>query len=350
MLETPSFAAIGPKTELSPFVIKRREPGPHDALIDIDYCGVCHSDIHQIRNEWGDAIFPMVPGHEIVGRVSRVGSSVKRWKPGDAVGVGVFVDSCRKCRRCLSGEEQYCEKSVSFTYNSREQDGRSPTYGGYSTRITVNENYILRIPDEIAPQRAAPLLCAGITTYSPIRHFRVKQGDKLAIVGLGGLGHMAVKFGRALGAEVTVVSHSPSKRADALRLGATEFISSRDPSSLKSSARQFDFVLNTASTIRDYDTYLDLLRTDGTMILVGLPQPTFIRPQSLADRRLRMVGSSVGGIHEIQEMLDFANDHELGADVEMIRIQDINQAFEKVISGDVRYRFVIDIESLRDAA
>jgi uncharacterized zinc-type alcohol dehydrogenase-like protein len=316
-------------------------------LVDIAYCGLCHSDIHQARDEWGGATFPMVPGHEIGGRVASVGGSVTKWKVGDRVGVGTFIDSCRRCDRCRSGEEQYCERGASYTYNSLEQDGRTPTYGGYSARITVDENYVLRLPGEIPMQNVAPLMCAGITTYSPLRHFGLKKGDRLAVVGLGGLGHMGVKFGKAIGAEVTVISHSPSKREDAMRLGASEFISSKDDdAAFDSNARRFDFILNTVSAIHDYNSYLRLLRTDGTMILVGIPDPSTVRPQSLIDRRLRLTGSSIGGIRETQEMLDFAGRHGLGADIETIRIQEINQAFERVVKGDVKYRFVIDMKSL----
>lgn len=347
MIRTPSYAATSPKSPLAPFLIERREPGPHDVLIDIDYCGVCHSDIHQARNEWGDSTYPMVPGHEVVGKVSRSGEAVTKWKPGDIVGVSVFVDTCRKCDPCKRGEEQYCENLVSYTYNGLEQDKKTPTYGGYSTRITVDENYVLSIPAAIPPKQAAPLLCAGITTYSPLRHFGVKPGDRLAVVGLGGLGHMGVKFGKALGADVTVVSHSPAKRDDALRLGARGFISTREPNDLKSNARAFDFILDTVSARHDYGSYLELLKTDGTMILVGLPDPTVIRPQSLVDRRRRLVGSSCGSIRQTQEMLDFSAKHGLSADVEMVKIQEINQAFERTLSGDVRYRFVLDLESLR---
>jgi alcohol dehydrogenase (NADP+) len=350
VISTPSYAATSPKSPLAPFLIERREPGPHELLIDVSYCGVCHSDIHQARNEWGDSVYPMVPGHEVVGKVSRVGEEVKKWKPGDVVGVSVFVDTCRKCDSCKRGEEQYCENMVSYTYNSLEQDRKTPTYGGYSTKITVDENYVLRIPAGISPERAAPLLCAGITTYSPLRYFGVKPGNRLAVVGLGGLGHMGVKFGKALGADVTVVSHSPAKRDDALRLGANGFISTQDSGALKSNTRAFDFILDTVSARHDYGSYLELLKTDGTMILVGLPDPSAIRPQSLVDRRRRLVGSSCGSIRQTQEMLDFSAKHGLSADVEMVKIQDINEAFERTLNGDVHYRFVIDLTSLRQNA
>jgi uncharacterized zinc-type alcohol dehydrogenase-like protein len=350
LLKTPAYAAAYPQAPLALFEIERREPRPHDVLVDILFCGVCHSDIHQARDEWGGGIFPMVPGHEIVGRVAKTGASVRGWAPGDVAGVGTLVDSCRECGACKSGEEQYCDGLISFTYNSREQDGRTPTYGGYSTRITIDERFVFRIPKKIPMQSAAPLLCAGVTTYSPLRHYGLKEGDRLVVVGLGGLGHMAVKWGRALGAEVTVMSHTPSKREGALRLGATEFISSQDPDSFESNARRFDFVLDTVSADHDYNSYLRLLRTDGTMIIVGVPGPTLVKPQSLIDRRRRLVGSVVGGVRETQEMLDFADEHGLGADVEVIGIQDINKAFDKTIRGDVKYRFVIDTKSLRESS
>jgi uncharacterized zinc-type alcohol dehydrogenase-like protein len=329
-------------------VIERREPAAHDVLIEIKYCGICHSDIHQAKGEWGGEMFPMVPGHEIVGKVLRTGDEVRRWSPGETVGVGVFVDSCRVCESCKSGEEQYCTAPASGTYNGLEQDGKTPTYGGYATMITVDENYVLKIPSELPPEKAAPLLCAGITTYSPLRHFGVKPGDRLGVIGLGGLGHIGVKMAKALGAEVTVFSHSPAKRDDALRLGATHFVSTDDPGVFKEYERKFDFLLDTVSAAHDYNSYLQLLRTDGTMMLVGLPKPSLLRPQAIIDRRLRLVGSSVGSIRETQEMLDFSAKHGVVADIEMTRIQDVNEAFERTLRADVRYRFVIDLDSLRE--
>jgi len=346
-LETPAFAAMSPKSKLAPFSIQRREPGPHDVLIDILYCGVCHSDIHQARDEWGGAIFPMVPGHEIIGKVVVTGSDVKKWKVGDIVGVGCFVDSDRTCEACKAGEEQYCEGGMTLTYNSYERDGKTPTYGGYSTRIAVDENYVLRIPEGIPLERAAPLLCAGITTYSPLKHFGLKKGDKLAVVGLGGLGHMAVKFGRAMGAHVTVLSHSPGKRDDALALGAHDFLSTKDENAFKDNAGRFDFIIDTVSAQHDYNAYLGLLRRDGIMVLVGVPDPTPVAAPSLIMKRRTLSGSLIGGIRETQEMLDFCAEHGVASDVEVIRIQDINEAYESVLKSDVRYRFVIDIASLR---
>ena len=259
MLKTPAYAAASATTPLGPFSIERREAGPRDVRIDILYCGVCHSDIHQVRDEWGGSIFPMVPGHEIVGTVVKVGEAVEKWKLGDTVGVGCFVDSCRECEACKTGEEQYCAQGMTLTYNGYERDGKTPTYGGYSTRITVDEAYVLRIPQGIPLERAAPLLCAGITTYSPLRHFGVKAGDQVAVVGLGGLGHMAVKLADAMGTRVTVLSHSPGKREDALRLGAQDFLATRETDVFKDNAGRFDFILDTVSAPHDYNTYLNLL-------------------------------------------------------------------------------------------
>ncbi len=351
MLKTPAYAAPDAKSALGPFSVDRREPGPYDVLIDIAYCGVCHSDIHQARDEWGGSTFPMVPGHEIVGHVAKVGDMVTKFKPGDAVGVGCFVDSCRHCEACEAGEEQFCAHGMSATYNGFERNGMQldrtrPTYGGYSTRITVNENYVLRIPDGIPLDRAAPLLCAGITTYSPLRHYGVKAGDHVAVVGLGGLGHMGVKIAHAMGAHVTVLSHSPNKRADALKLGADEFIATGDGEVFKTHAKSFDFILDTVSAQHDYNDYLGLLKRDGTMVLVGMPDPTPLRAGPLIMGRRRLAGSLIGGIRETQEMLDFCANHGVASDIELIRIEQINEAYERMLRGDVRYRFVIDAASL----
>ncbi|MDC0711969.1 NAD(P)-dependent alcohol dehydrogenase [Stigmatella sp. ncwal1] len=347
MPTTPAYAAPSAKAPLAPFSVERREPGPHDVVIDIHYCGVCHSDIHQARDEWGGALFPMVPGHEIVGRVAQAGGSVSRYKVGDAVGVGCFVDSCRECSWCRKGEEQYCERGMNSTYNGRERNGQ-PTYGGYSTRITVDENYVLRIPESLPLDRAAPLLCAGITTYSPLRSYGLKPGDTLAVVGLGGLGHMGVKLGKALGAEVTVLSTSPSKEKDAKALGATHFAATSNKDTFQKLARKFNFILDTVSAEHDYNAYLNLLKTDGTMILVGAPEtPSKLGAFSLIGRRLKLGGSMIGGIRETQEMLDFCAKHNVASDVEVIPIQKINEAYERMLKGDVRYRFVIDLNSLK---
>jgi uncharacterized zinc-type alcohol dehydrogenase-like protein len=291
----------------------------------------------------------MVPGHEIVGNVVNVGSEVRNWKVGETVGVGCFVDSCRECEACKAGDEQYCERGANFTYNGRERDGKTPTYGGYSTRITVDEAYVLRIPEGIPLDGAAPLLCAGITTYSPMVHFGVKAGDTLAVVGLGGLGHMGVKIAKALGAKVTVLSHSPGKRQGALRLGADDFIATRDAAVFQKNAGRFDFILDTVSAQHDYNAYLQLLRRNGTMVLVGLPDPTPLAAFTLILGRRRLAGSLIGGIRETQEMLDFCAAHGLASDVEVIPIQQINEAYERTIKSDVRYRFVIDIASLKQS-
>ena len=342
----PAYAAPAARAPLTPFTVDRREPGPHDVLIDILYCGVCHSDIHQAREEWGPALFPMVPGHEIVGTVAQVGNEVSRWKAGDTVGVGCFVDSCRQCEACRDGEEQYCA-SASFTYNGREQDGVTPTFGGYSTRITVDEKYVVRIPPGLPLDRTAPLLCAGITCYSPLRTFGVKKGDEVAIVGLGGLGHVGVRLAAAMGARVTVFSHSPAKRADALALGAADFVATNDPAVFAKHAERFDLVLDTVSASHDYSAYLGLLRRDKTMVLVGVPDPTPISAFPLVVRRRRLAGSMIGGIRETQEMLDFCAAHGVLCDVEVIPIDRINEAWDRVVRSDVRYRFVIDIASLK---
>jgi uncharacterized zinc-type alcohol dehydrogenase-like protein len=342
------YAAPAAKAPVVPFRFERRAPGPHDVLIDILFCGVCHSDIHQARDEWGGSIFPMVPGHEIVGTVVEVGEDVRKWKAGDRVGVGCFVDSDRVCEACRAGEEQYCETGIAPTYNGYERDGKTPTYGGYSTGITVDENYVLRIPDALPLDGAAPLLCAGITTYSPLRHFGVKAGDRVAVVGLGGLGHMGVKLAKAMGANVTVLSHSPGKRADALRLGADDFLATGEAGVFENNAGRFDFILDTVSAKHDYNACLGLLRRDGTMVLVGAPdEPAPLEPFSLIMKRRRLSGSSIGGIRETQEVLDFCAANGIASDVEVIPIQQINEAWERTVRSDVRYRFVIDMESLR---
>lgn len=347
-IEVHGYAAMTPTTPLAPFTFQRRAVGRHDVLIDIRYCGICHSDLHQARDEWGGARFPMVPGHEIVGTVESVGAGVKRFKIGDSVGVGCFVDTCRTCPQCKKGQEQYCEGSIAFTYNSTELDGTTPTYGGYSTKIVVDHRYIVRIPKGLRHEEAAPLLCAGITTYSPLRYWRVGKKHRLAVVGLGGLGHMAVKFGKALGAEVTVLSHSNRKAEDGKRFGAKAFYAASDPSTFMELGRRFDFILDTVSAQHDFNAYLELLKTDGTMILVGAPdKPTALGAFPLLLRRRRLVGSLIGGIKETQEMLNFCAKHRLGADVEVIPIQQVNEAYERLVRGDVRYRFVIDLASMK---
>ncbi|MEI6846775.1 MAG: NAD(P)-dependent alcohol dehydrogenase [Chlorobiaceae bacterium] len=347
MLRTSAYAAVAAKAPLAPYTIDRREPGAHDVLIDILFCGICHSDIHQARDEWGGALFPMVPGHEIVGTVVNVGNHVTKWKIGDTVGVGCFVDSCRECEACQEGEEQFCENGMSVTYNGYEQDGKTPTYGGYSTCITVNEDYVLRIPPGMDLERVAPLLCAGITTYSPLKQFGVKPGHEVAILGLGGLGHMGVKIAKAMGASVTVLSHSPGKKSDALALGADDFIATSEENAFKNNAKRFDFILDTVSANHDYNSYLGLLKRDGTMVLVGIPDPIPLAAASLVMQRRHLTGSLIGGIRETQEMLDFCAEHGVLSDVEVISIENVNEAYERVLNSDVRYRFVIDISTLR---
>lgn len=347
MTHTKAFAAPSATTPLGPFTFDRRSVGPKDVHIDIKYCGVCHSDIHQARDEWGGSIFPMVPGHEIVGIVTEVGAEVTKFKVGDTVGVGCFVDSCRTCPSCQQGLEQYCEVGMVGTYNGREKDG-SPTYGGYSDNIVVIEDFVLKVSDKLDLKRVAPLLCAGITTYSPLRQWKVKKGDRVAVVGLGGLGHMGVKFAVSMGAEVTVISTSPSKEADAKALGAHKFLVSKDAEQMKAARNYFDIILDTVSAQHDIASYLNLLRLDGTMILVGVPpEPAAIPSFNLISKRRRLVGSLIGGIAETQEMLDYCAEHNIMSDVEMIDIKDINEAYESMIKGDVRYRFVIDIATLK---
>ena len=344
-MTTPAYAALSATTPLAPFSIDRRAPRPNDVAIDILHCGVCHSDIHQARDEWGGSTFPMVPGHEIVGRVQAVGSDVSGFRIGDAVGVGCFVNSCRECTACRSGEEQFCETGMSATYNGRERDG-SPTYGGYSTRVTVDANYVLRIPAGMPLDRTAPLLCAGITTYSPLRHFGVREGHRVAVVGLGGLGHVGVKLARAMGAEVTVLSTSPSKRDDALALGAHDFAATSDKATFKRLASRFDLILDCVSAKHDYNAYLGLLAIDGRMSVLGIPDaPTPVSAFALIRNRRQLQGSMIGGIRETQEMLDFCAAHDVLSDIELIPIQQINAAYERMVSGDVRYRFVIDCAS-----
>jgi uncharacterized zinc-type alcohol dehydrogenase-like protein len=347
MAKTKAYAASAAKAPLAPHTIERREPREHDVVIDIRFCGICHSDIHQARDEWGGATFPMVPGHEIAGIVSAVGPKVTKYKVGDKVGVGCFVDSCRKCTECQAGLEQYCSVHTSWTYNGTEQDGTTPTYGGYSERIVVDENYVLRLPDHLPLDASAPLLCAGITLYSPLKHWSAGPGKKVAIVGLGGLGHMGVKIAHAMGAEVTVLSQSLKKQADAKRLGATYFYATSDPETFTKLERHFDLIINTVSAEMDYNQYLELLKVDGTMVLVGIPEkPHQIQSFSLIMGRRRLAGSAIGGIAETQEMLDFCGKHNIVSDIDLVPIQKVNEAYERVLKSDVRYRFVIDMASL----
>jgi uncharacterized zinc-type alcohol dehydrogenase-like protein len=347
LLKTRGYAAEGAREPLKPFEFERRDVGARDVLIEIQYCGVCHSDIHQARGEWGDEIFPMVPGHEIVGRVARVGSEVTRFKEGDTAGVGCFVDSCRVCANCKDGEEQYCENHLVATYNGTETDEKTPTYGGYSSRIVVDEAYTLRIPDSVPPPNAAPLLCAGITTYSPLRRFKVGEGTRAGVVGLGGLGHMGVKLAASMGAEVTVFSTSASKEQDALALGAHKFVVTKEEGALEALAGKYDFILDTVSAPHDINAYLNLLRREGAIALVGLPEKALeVEAFALIKNGRSLAGSMIGGIRETQEMLDYCAGKNISSDVEVIPIQRIDEAYERTVRGDVRYRFVIDMKSL----
>lgn len=332
---------------LEPMTIERREPGPKDVELEILFCGICHSDIHQVRSEWGGELFPMVPGHEIVGRVRRVGGQVRKFKEGELAGVGCMVDSCRSCGPCQQGLEQFCEQGNAGTYNSTEMDRQTPTFGGYSKAIVVTEDFALKIPAGLDPAGAAPLLCAGITTWSPLRQMGVKPGDRLGVVGLGGLGHMAVKLAASLGAEVTVFSTSEGKAADARRLGAKDFVVTRDPKAFKPLRGKFDHLLDTVSAPHDYDAYLRLLKPRGTLAIVGAPPDAAkFQPFSLILGGRRFLGSLIGGIAETQELLDHCARHQLVSDVERIPIQQANEAYERVLRSDVRYRFVIDLASL----
>jgi alcohol dehydrogenase (NADP+) len=346
MIPAKGYAAQSPTTALAPWNFDRREVGPADVHFDILYCGVCHSDLHQIRNEWFPGIFPMVPGHEIVGRVVKVGNQVKKFKPGDLAAVGCLVDSCRTCNNCKDGLEQYCLNGGVGTYNARAKDG-TPTYGGYSNTIVVHEDFVLTVSDKLSLPAVAPLLCAGITTYSPLRHWKVGKGHKLAVLGLGGLGHMGVKFGVAFGAEVTVLSTSTSKEADARKLGVHKFVVTTDRKQTKEVRGYFDFILDTVSAPHDMKLYLSLLKTNGTHIMVGIPpEPSQVPAFSLMDGRKSLAGSGIGGLPETQEMLDYCANNNIVSDIELIAMKDINQAYERMVKGDVRYRFVIDMATL----
>ncbi len=342
-----AYAAQAAEAPLAPFQIDRREPGADDVEIKILYCGVCHSDIHTARNEWGGTQYPVVPGHEIVGKVTRVGENVTKFKAGDTVGVGCFVDSCGHCNNCKEDLEQYCENGHTQTYNSPSQDKKTITYGGYSSHIVVTQHFVLNVSDQLPLEKVAPLLCAGITTYSPLKHWGVKAGDKVAVVGLGGLGHMAVKLAASMGAEVTMLSRSPSKAKDAQELGAHHFELTTDPENMKKLANTFNFIIDTVSAGHDYNEYLALLKTNGVMILLGVPPtPSDVHAFALIGNRRSVVGSLVGGIKETQEMLDYCAEHGITSDVEMININQINEAYERTLNADVKYRFVIDMSSL----
>lgn len=352
MSTTKGYAAPVKDAPLAPFSFERRAPREHDIAIDIKFCGICHSDIHQTRDEWNEflpepSIFPMVPGHEIAGIVTAVGSKVTKYKVGDKVGVGCFVDSCRVCPECKQGLEQYCAVGMNQTYNSHEKDG-SPTYGGYSEKIVVDENYVLRIPENLPLDASAPLLCAGITLYSPLRHWNAGPGKKVAIVGLGGLGHMGVKLAHAMGAEVTVLSQSLKKEADGKRLGADHFYATSDPKTFEKLQRYFDLIICTVSADINWEPYLFSLKVDGAMVLVGAPEKRVpLGAFPLIAGRKSLAGSGIGGIKETQEMLDFCGKHGITCDIELTPIQKVNEAYDRVLKSDVRYRFVIDMASLK---
>jgi alcohol dehydrogenase (NADP+) len=345
---TKAYAAQSAAVPLAPLTIQRREPQDDDVAIDILYCGVCHSDLHQARDEWHNTIYPVVPGHEIVGRVVGVGRNVKKFQAGDLAAVGCMVDSCRKCANCLRGLEQYCEKFPTFTYNSPDKYTGGVTFGGYSEAIVVDQAFVLKVPKNLDPAAVAPLLCAGITTYSPLRHWKVGPGQKVGIVGLGGLGHMGLKFAHALGAHVVLFTTSPGKTADAKRLGANEVVVSKNEEEMQKHASSFDFILDAVSAEHDINAYLNLLKLDGTLTLVGAPEkPLPVSAFNLLLPRRQFAGSAIGGIAETQEMLDFCGTHGIASDIEMIGIGQINEAYERLLKGDVKYRFVIDMASLK---
>lgn len=348
MPASKGYATHDAKSPLAPYSFSRREPGPTELAVEILFCGVCHSDLHMARNEWGNAIYPLVPGHEIVGRVTAVGSSSKKFKAGDIAAIGVIVDSCRHCAPCKRGEEQYCEEGVTLTYASKDRVDGTITMGGYSNNYVVDERFAHTVPANLDPAGVAPLLCAGITTYSPLRHWKAGPGKKVGIVGLGGLGHMGLKFAHSFGAHVVQFTTSAKKKEDALRLGADEVVLSTDASAMKAHARSFDFILDAVSAPHSLDPYTDLLKQDATMALVGLPdKPPVLNAGNLIFRRAALSGSIIGGMPETQQMLDYCGEKNIVADVEVIPIQKINEAFERMLKQDVKYRFVIDMNSLK---
>jgi len=350
MIEVRGYSAPNAHSPLAPFKFERREPGPRDVQIEILYCGICHSDLHQTRNDWSNSLYPMVPGHEIVGRVVRVGAEVRKLKAGDLAGVGCMVDSCRQCSACKEHMEQYCEQVATWTYNSKERGSEQLTFGGYSEQIVVDEHFVVSIPATVDLKGVAPLLCAGITTYSPLRHWHVGAGQKVGVIGLGGLGHMGVKFAKALGAKVVMITTSPEKGKDARRLGADEVLVSRDAAAMAQHAASFDFLLNTIPVAHDVNPYLALLKRDKAMVLVGLLTPLEppLQGGNLIFGRKSLSGSAIGGMEETQEMIDFCAKHNIVSDVEMVPIQAVNAAYERLVKNDVKYRFVIDMKSLKD--
>ena len=346
-MNTRAYAVMEARKQLVPFEFDRREVGAHDVAVDIAYSGICHTDIHQAREEWGPAIFPMVPGHEIAGTVTSIGASVTKFKVGDKIGVGVFIDSCRTCENCVAGLQQYCLDGMTGTYNQLERDGKTVAMGGYSNRFVVNEDYAVHIPANLALEGVAPLLCAGITLYSPIKHWKVGPGKKVAVMGLGGLGHMGVKFAVAMGAEVTVLSHSPKKKDDSLSMGEHHFVDTNDESVFKTHAKSFDVILNTVSAEIDIDKYISLLKLNGTLVVIGLPgKPYAVNVGTLLNGRRGIAGSMIGGIPELQEMLNFCGEKNIVSDVEVIKADYINEAYERTVASDVKYRFVIDASTI----
>jgi uncharacterized zinc-type alcohol dehydrogenase-like protein len=342
-MKSRGYAALSAGSSLVSHEFDRRDLGTHDVALDISYSGICHSDIHQVAEEWGPAIFPMVPGHEIAGVVTSIGDSVTKFAIGDKIGVGVFVDSCRSCTSCVQGLQQYCVEGMTGTYNSLERDGKTVALGGYSNNFVINQDFAVKIPDNLPLEGVAPLLCAGITLYSPIKHWNVGPGMKVAVMGLGGLGHMGVKFAVAMGAEVTVLSHSPAKQADALAMGAHHFVSTKDSSALTPLAKSFDLILNTVSAELVIDDYLNLLKLDGTLVIIGLPgKPYQVHAGTMLNGRRSIAGSMIGGIAEMQEMLDFCAKKSIVSDVEVIKASYINEAYKRTVASDVKYRFVID--------
>tara|TARA_R110002153_G_scaffold62508_1_gene168118 strand:- start:3078 stop:4130 length:1053 start_codon:yes stop_codon:yes gene_type:complete len=350
MTKIKAYAADNKDANLKPLEIERRDPLKDDVKIDILYCGVCHSDLHQVRNDWKNSAYPVVPGHEIIGKVLEVGSGVTKFKVGDLVGVGCLVDSCQTCSSCKDDLEQFCENGATFTYNSKDKHSGGHTFGGYSENVTVNKEFVLKVPENLDPKAAAPLLCAGITTYSPLAHWGVKKGDKVGVIGLGGLGHMGIKFAHAMGAHTVMITTSPSKSEDAKKLGADEVLISKDEAQMNEHANSFDFLLNTIPVGHDMNPYAALLKRDATMVIVGAVEPLDpLHGGSLIMGRKSIAGSLIGGLKETQEMLDFCGKHNVVSDIEMIDIQNINDAYDRLQKSDVKYRFVIDMKSLKDS-
>jgi alcohol dehydrogenase (NADP+) len=346
-IPSKAYAAMSVGENLVPWNFSRRNPRPHDVLVEISYCGICHTDIHFVRNDFGMSVYPLVPGHEIVGKVTQVGEHVQKFKVGDTVGIGCLVDSCRECENCKEDLEQYCLNGATYTYSIPDKHGDGVTYGGYSNQIVCDENFVLKVSDKLPLDKVAPLLCAGITTYSPLRYWKVRAGQKVAVVGLGGLGHMGVKFAVAFGADVTVLSTSPSKESDAKRLGAHQFVNTKDEEQVKAVAGKFDFILDTVAADHDYNLYLAMLKTRGTMVCVGLPStPSPVAAFNLVFFARNLAGSLIGGLAETQEMLDYCAANNITADVELIHIKEVNKAFDRIEKSDVKYRFVIDMATI----